>query len=246
MTYYRSLARDGDFRTAYNEYQKRYADNMKESDKISLECVAGALHGISHPKLLDIGCSTGNFLKHVLRTLPHTRLTGIDLADSSLALAQTELPDISFQKIDMLDLPYKNEFDVIVASAVAVYLTREEYKQALKSVSRALKRHGTYIAFEWLHPHGRQYLEVTEITPAHPEGLRMHVRPFSFVAEALQAAGMGEEKFLPFHMPFDLPLDPNIDPAAPMLTYTVQTSGERLSFRGAYFQPWHHLTAKKL
>ncbi len=177
--------------------------------------------------------------------MPELVLTGGDLAESSLAecRANPALTGIAFEQLDMLDLPYTEQFDIVVANAVAVYFHWDEYVRAAKSVARALRAGGSYLAFEWLHPFQFQDIVIHETTLGHPQGLRICFRPMARVAQIFEQAGMDQIEFLPFELPIELPM-PGYDQE--VVSYTQRTAeGRNLCFRGALSQPWCHLTAIK-
>jgi cyclopropane fatty-acyl-phospholipid synthase-like methyltransferase len=241
MSSYDHYVRDEAFLAYYNDYQKRYAGQIAERDKVVLGLIAERLEG--QGSLLDIGCSTGNLLLHISRAFPSLRLTGGELAESSLVEASKtpELSAVEFRAMDMLAIP--GSYDCIIANAVAVYFGWDEYEQALHSVAGALNPGGIYIAFEWLHPYEDQDLEIHETTVSHPDGLKIHFRPYGKVARVLTKAGLGDVEFRSFTMPMDLPF-PGYEGDA--VSYTVpKADGERLCFRGTLFQPWCHLIARK-
>jgi SAM-dependent methyltransferase len=238
---YERYVTDRAFLNYYNEYQQRYADQIAERDKVMLTLIADVTRG--RGTLLDIGCSTGNLLLHARRAFPELGLTGGELAESSLTEARSnaELSNVDFHVMDMLDIP--GHYDCIVANAVAVYFGWDEYRRALESVARALRPGGAYIAFEWLHPFEDQDLEIHETTVSHPDGLKIHFRPYGKVARMLDAAGLEDVSFHPFSLPVDLPF-PGYSGDA--VSYTVpKVDGERMCFRGALFQPWCHLIARR-
>lgn len=143
----------------------------------------------------------------------------------------------------MLDLGHQAEFDVIIANAVAVYFYWHEYEAAARSVARALKAGGTYMAFEWLHVFRHQDIVINETSIGHPDGLRICFRPIPKVAAVLTAAGLTDIQFFPFELPTELPLAGHDDE---IVSYTVKAAdGRNLCFRGTLFQPWCHLTATK-
>ncbi len=241
MSSYEHYVKDEAFLAYYNDYQKRYAGQIAERDKVLLGLVAEHIKGKG--TLLDVGCSTGNLLLHLKRAFPDLDLTGGELAESSLADARAnpELSQVEFRVMDMLAIP--GRYDCIIANAVAVYFGWDEYEKALASVARALKPGGTYIAFEWLHPYEDQDLEIHETTVSHPEGLKIHFRPYGKVARLATKVGLSDVEFHPFTMPIDLP---NPGYSGDAVSYTVpRDGGERMCFRGALFQPWCHAVAHK-
>lgn len=246
-TSYGHYVTDEAFLREYNAYQAKYAENVRESDKVLLRLVSDIVSRSSQRQLslLDIGCSTGNLLLHLKRMFPGLSLTGADLAESSLreCRANPALEGIAFERLDMLDLPQDRGFDIIVANAVAVYFYWEEYERSLRSVAKALKPGGTYLAFEWLHPFEHQDIVITETTMGHPEGLRICFRPMKRVEGLLRKAGFSKIEFRPFDIPIELPMrgyDQEV------FSYTVRSAeGRNLCFRGALSQPWCHLIAEK-
>ena len=246
---YDTYVNDDAFLKEYNAYQNKYAENIRESDKVLINMVRQAFtkHDPSKGsfKLLDIGCSTGNLLLHLKNLVPGIELVGGELAESSLALcrANPKLSCIQFERLDMLDLPHEPEYDVIVANAVAVYFYWDEYAKAAQSCSRALKKGGTYLAFEWLHPFAHQDITITETTMGHPDGLRICFRPMPKVASIFKEAGFSEVSFHPFELPIEL-AKPGFDEE--VVSYTVKSAeNKNLCFRGTLFQPWCHMSAVK-
>lgn len=246
-TSYDEYVNDEAFLRQYNAYQERYAVNLRESDKVLIRMIGEAFsrHDASTGpfKLLDIGCSTGNLLSHLRNLFPGMELVGGELAESSLDVcrANPKLAGIRFERLDMLDLVYEAEFDVIVANAVAVYFYWDEYAKAARSCNRALKKGGTYLAFEWLHPFTHQDVTIVETSIGHPNGLRICFRPMPKVASVFKDAGFSEVAFHPFELPIELP-KPDFDEE--VVSYTVKADDNRnLCFRGTLFQPWCHLTA---
>jgi SAM-dependent methyltransferase len=241
MTSYDDYVKDEKFLALYNDYQKRYASEIAERDKVMLRLIAEKTSGTG--SLLDIGCSTGNLLLHIKRAFPGMRLTGGELAESSLtaARANPDLAGVEFRTMDMLDIP--GTYDCIAANAVAVYFEWDEYERALKSVASALKPDGYYMAFEWLHPYNQE-LRIVEKCESHPEGLKYWYRPFDRVSRMLNSFGLENVEFRPFFMPFDIPEAP--DRSGDTVTYTAKLeSGYRVSMRGTLMQPWCHMVARK-
>jgi SAM-dependent methyltransferase len=242
--HYREYVTDTDALRLYDSYQERYRDSIRESDKVLIELIRGATSG-RNASLLDIGCSTGNLLRHLRRLAPELRLTGADLALSAIdhCRADPELADVSFGVYDMLDLTSAGTYDVIVANAVAVYFDWGDYRKALASVFDALEPGGTYIVFEWLHPFAVQDLTIVETSKWHPDGLKICFRPMAKVEAMLREVGFASVDFHPFELPIDLPFHGH---DADVATYTRKDeNNRRMAFRGVLYQPWCHMVARK-
>lgn len=243
---YSEYVSDRSFHDQYVSYQQRYADSIRESDKVLLAMVAEAA-GRPDAAVLDIGCSTGNLLMHLRNAMPQARLTGGDMADDVIASCQADadLVGIDFQVMDMTAIA--GRYDVVVANATGFFLTAEEYGRALRSVADSLEPGGAYIAFEWLHPFPQE-LAIRETSRSHPEGLTIHARSFGAVEGLLHDAGFSKVEFRPFEIPIDLErgatYGDNAEGFEDLNSYTVKTeTGERLLFRGTLHQPWCHLLA---
>ncbi|NJL54858.1 MAG: class I SAM-dependent methyltransferase [Leptolyngbyaceae cyanobacterium RM2_2_4] len=244
---YQDYVTDEAFLASYNDYQSRYAERIRESDKVIINAINEIIAKNPGKRLsvLDIGCSTGNLLLHLSRLAPGADYLGGDLAESSLKVCRNNvaLKGIEFKRLDILELDDDIKYDIVVANAVAVYFTWPEYERCLKSVFNALKPGGTYIVFEWMHPYSCQDLTIYESSLGHPGGMRICFRPIQKVNQKLIETGFSKAVFHPFQMPYDLH-KPGYEEEVVSYTETLQ-SGERLTFRGALYQPWCHMMAYK-
>ena len=68
---------------SYLEYQKKYAQDIRESDKVLLKLVGDILASDfaekQGPVLMDMGCSNGNLLLHLKRAFPQLEYQGSDV-----------------------------------------------------------------------------------------------------------------------------------------------------------------------
>ena len=245
---YREYVADEEFAAGYTDYQRRYLDEPRESDRVLIGHVADALAARSaigrRPRVLDIGCSTGNLMRHLARALPGAEFWGGELMPEALEIcrAAPDLDGMTFAEMDLLDIGHPGAFDVIVINAVLYLLGDDDLRRALGSVAAALAPGGSLVAFDLFHPFD-QHLTIREESPTHPDGLVLHFRPYALLGEACAAAGLEPPAIHPFAIPIDLPRPARDDE---IISYTVPTaSGERLLFRGALAQPWCHVTARR-
>jgi SAM-dependent methyltransferase len=245
---YETYPHDTRYMQEYIAYQQRYVANIRESDRVILEMVAAVLRdrrGAAPAEVLDIGCSTGNLLRHLKQAFPSLALTGGDLSDLQLDACRKdpELDGIAFVRLDIKALPTDRQYDAVLANAILYGFDQDSFAQSLRSICRALRPGGVLIAFDFFHP-WKQEIAIVEKTRAFPQGHPLHFRSYSTTEAALREAGFGDVEFNPFAIPIDLPqLDYAIED---IKTHTVETkAGERLQFRGAICQPWCHLQAGK-
>ena len=245
---YQHYVTDSAFLDNYNAYQAKYEKTIRESDKFLIQLIREIKKTRSQPdqplKLLDIGCSTGNLLLHIHRLLPNIHLTGGDLAASSIEICRNnpELDGVTFEVMDVLNLPSKQRFDIITANAVLTLLDDDQLELALDSIAAAMEPKGQIIIFDYFHLFP-QDLSIAEVSDSHPDGLVLRFRPMAKIESTLTNAGFKNCVFRPFTLPIDLL--PSGKPED-LITYTVNAEdGRKLPFRGTLFQPWCHATADR-
>jgi len=100
--------------------------------------------------ILDIGCGTG---RHAIELSKRGyNVKGIDLSDSQLARAKEKAEKqglkIDFLKYDARDLPFNNEFDLVIMlceGAFPLMETDEMNYEILKNATKSLRKHGKLI-----------------------------------------------------------------------------------------------------
>ena len=101
-------------------------------------------------KILDIGCGTG---RHSIELSKRGyNVTGIDLSDSLLNRAREKAEKlglkIDFLKYDARNLPFDNEYDLVIMlceGAFPLMETDEMNYEILKNATKSLKEHGKLI-----------------------------------------------------------------------------------------------------
>lgn len=98
---------------------------------------------------LDLCCGTGAGMK-MLRPLVVTRLEGIDMSEEMLRVAETNLNEVAgeaelnFTVGDALDLPYDEEFDLIVCFGAHGHILPKDERQFVKQIVKSLKPGGRF------------------------------------------------------------------------------------------------------
>ncbi len=91
--------------------------------------------------ILDLGCGTG-ILTAQLNNLG-SKVVGIDSSRNMIDEAKEQFGDIEFKVCDALNLPYKEEWDIIFSNAVFHWIS--DHDILLKNIYRALKPNGMLI-----------------------------------------------------------------------------------------------------
>lgn len=252
---YEDYVRDEAFIADYLAYQARWSIDVRESDRVLIDHVSAAVaaaRAAGHePEVVDIGCSTGNLLKHLRAALPGVALSGSDYSLESVTAcrANPDLDGMSFDEVDLVHMTVADAYDVAIVNAVLYLLDASDFDAALQGLGRCLRPGGTLVVFDFFHPF-RQDLAIIERSRSHPEGLPIHFRPMADVERNLRDAGFESARFDPFEIPIDLEEGvrhgDNESGFEDLNSYTVGAAdGRKLLFRGALFQPWCHLVAVK-
>jgi len=144
------------------------------------------LHLATNATILEIGCSGGPLLQR-LRNTGYTNLTGIDVSEVGIAVAQQRgIPNVSCMDGTNLTFPDAS-FDLVVASDVLEHI--EDEAQALREWTRVLRPGGQLLifvpAFQFLwgrhdevNRHFRRYTAAQLATSMQSAGLKIRRRSY--------------------------------------------------------------------
>lgn len=101
--------------------------------------------------VLDVACGTGKFEQMVLAENPRQKVTGVDISENMLAIAQQNCsvyPNASFHSASVLALPFSDcHFDVIVSASAFHYF--DQPQAALIEIKRVLNLDGKVVILDW-------------------------------------------------------------------------------------------------
>ena len=115
-------------------------------------------------RVLDVGCGTGVLARAAAdRVAADGQVTGLDLNEGMLAVAQRLRPQIDWRQGDATHLPFADEsFDVVMSQFALMYFP--DRPAALKEMARVLRPGGRLVIAVW-GPYERAtgYVILTEI-----------------------------------------------------------------------------------
>lgn len=93
-------------------------------------------------RVLDVGCGDGRITGAIARRVPRGSVLGIDASQQMITYAQEHhvAPNLSFQVVDVRNLPFQQEFDQIVSFNVIHWIPEQD--AVLRSIHAALKPNG--------------------------------------------------------------------------------------------------------
>lgn len=135
-------------------------------------------------RILDIGCGDGKITAEIAARLPCGSVLGIDPSQDMIAFALSHfasptLANLRFEVADARQLPYRNEFDIVVSFNALHWIAEQD--AALSSIRAALK------------PGGRALLRLV------PSGQRKCLED---VIEDIRNRPCWSDNFIGFHCPY--------------------------------------------
>ncbi len=99
---------------------------------------------------LDFGTGIGNSIPHLAKAFPSTRLTGLDVSQNSLDLAERRFPGMAhYVRYDGWRAPFENaSFDLIFSACVFHHIDAAEHREIFAELRRLLRPGGLMVIFE--------------------------------------------------------------------------------------------------
>ena len=123
------------WRTKYNPQGWFYNELLEMPSTILL------LGNVNKKKILDFGCGTGIYAK--LLTKKGAKVKGFDISNEMLDIAKKENPKLDLRLGSGYKIPFKEKFDIVLASLVVHYL--KDWDKMFKEVRKVLKKGGFFI-----------------------------------------------------------------------------------------------------
>lgn len=99
---------------------------------------------------LEAGCGTGFVLRAVAQSRPWARIAGSDIFIEALRLSKGRVPEAEFFLMDILQVPFENEFSLIGIFDVLEHI--DDDNRALANLRRALRPGGGLLITVPHHP----------------------------------------------------------------------------------------------
>lgn len=101
--------------------------------------------------LLDVGCGTGEHIRHLQN---HYEVTGLDSSDTMLDIAKKKLPHVTFHNLDMTSFELHKKFDVITSlfSGIGYVETLPRLQQTITAIYEHLHPGGVAVIEPWFTP----------------------------------------------------------------------------------------------
>lgn len=139
------------FKLKKNKTKKNYqwnAADYAEHSSVQFEFARELIDKLNlkgNEALLDIGSGDGKVSAVIAASLPYGYVIGIDSSQDMVSLATerypgSDFPNLTFQKRDVRELSFKNQFDVVFSNATLHWIT--DHLSFLHKVRKCLKKSG--------------------------------------------------------------------------------------------------------
>ena len=124
-----------------------YFADYKIRDVAGTLAAAGIGDGL---KILDFGCGIGGSIPFFRKYLPKAELTGIDVSQKSLEVAEERFPGAAaYIAFDGKSIPFADDsFDVVCTACVFHHIPEDQHVPLLREIRRVLKPTGLFFIFE--------------------------------------------------------------------------------------------------
>ena len=99
------------------------------------------LGNVKDKKILDWGCGSGIYAK--ILTKKGAKVKGFDISPTMIKIAKEENPNLDLKVGSGTKIPFKEKFDIVVASLAIHYL--KDWDKVFKEVKKVLKKKGYFI-----------------------------------------------------------------------------------------------------
>ena len=96
---------------------------------------------VKNKKVLDWGCGSGIYAK--ILTRKGAKVKGFDISEEMVKIAKKENPKLDLRVGSGLKIPFKEKFDIVVASLAIHYL--KDWDKVFEEVKKILKKGGIFV-----------------------------------------------------------------------------------------------------
>lgn len=114
-------------------------DLLKQLTKITVKT--------GSPKVLDLGVGTGNSSMAVLQVYPKAKIVGYDVSEKMTEKTKERFGKFDYKGVcdNVLNIGFKNEFDLAMSSIVLHHLNDRQKLEVYKKTFKALKENGVFV-----------------------------------------------------------------------------------------------------
>lgn len=139
------------FKEVYDANEDPWNFETSEYEAAKYAATIAALPKKHYENVLEIGCSIGVLTQLLAKMSTH--LLATDISQKALDLASErckDLKNVSFKKLNFQNELPDDQYDLIMISEVAYYLSPIDWKSSISSLFDRLKSSGNIVLVHWL------------------------------------------------------------------------------------------------
>ncbi|MCK3683407.1 class I SAM-dependent methyltransferase [Maribellus sp. YY47] len=103
-------------------------------------------------KVFDLGCGYGNYVELVRETLPHSKVTGVEINPEVYKITRDKFaddPNVEIVNTDFFELQSGAKYDFVLMNYVLFYFSREDQKRVPEKAASLLNEGGSIILCQY-------------------------------------------------------------------------------------------------
>lgn len=201
-------------------------NDPKEYFKFIAE-IAKPLLAVGTPKVIDIGCATGDFVYYLRNEFPNIQLTGMDIDEELLDRAKQEVEGVTFIQGDITKDVIEEKYDAIFLNGVHSIFDNFMWLENLVSLMSG--SHARVFVFGLFNPENLDVL--IKSRPAATEG--KWETGWNLYSKKTVSSFLQEKGYHSHFYDFELKLDLDKKPDDPLRTWTERLEdGRRIIING--------------
>ncbi len=136
------------FNKAANDFDKSANNTIPKYNEMLDALINAIPDNKENPKILDLGCGTGNITLKILERFPNAEITCLDLSDKMIEIAKDKLKEydnVNFIIGDFTEYKFEKTYDAIVSSLALHHIPTDEEKQSMyQDIYNALTINGVF------------------------------------------------------------------------------------------------------
>ena len=141
-----------DLKKHFNKEADAFDEQVQKNIPCYNEMLTALINAIpdnnKNPKILDLGCGTGNITQKALTRFPDAEVTCLDLSENMIEIAKDKLTKkkkIEYIVGDFTQMQIETKYDVILSSLALHHIPNDEEKEAMyKDIYEALEKDGVF------------------------------------------------------------------------------------------------------
>jgi len=141
-----------DLKKHFNKEAEAFDKQVQKNIPCYNEMLTALINAIPNnkdsPKILDLGCGTGNITQKALNRFPEAEVTCLDLSENMIEIAKDKLSsyeNIEYIVGDFTQMELNTKYDVVLSSLALHHIPNDEEKEAMyKNIYETLEKDGVF------------------------------------------------------------------------------------------------------